>query len=123
MKLAATFALCLALTLPAQAATQVFLTTTVSALAFKIADDYPGYGCNSYSGEHRVRLAATTRGTTTVNTSQTPSSAAPPCQFGTESSLTYNTWMTPPLSSAVTISGNIDYQAGCRESQTAMNAG
>jgi hypothetical protein len=88
-----------------------------------VATGYGGYGCNSYSGAHVLRLASTTQGSSTVSTSQAPTSTAPPCQFGSESGSTYLRYVTPPIASGFTLSGNIDYSIGCRESATQMNAG
>jgi hypothetical protein len=109
--------------LDANAATKIFLHDAATALASNIATGYAGYGCNSYSGNHVRKLANTTQGSSTVTTSQTPSSTAPPCQFGNESTAIYLQWWTPPIASGFTLSGNINFSAGCSESQTSMNLG
>jgi hypothetical protein len=106
-----------------EAATKILLKDPVSALGAQAATGYGGYGCNSYSGAHVLRLASTTQGSSTVSTSQAPTSTAPPCQFGSESGATYLRFVTPPIASGFTLSGNMDYSIGCRESATQMNAG
>jgi hypothetical protein len=107
----------------ARAATKIFLRDASSAMATTIATGYSGYGCNSYSGSHIRKLANTTQGSSTVTTSQTPTATAPPCQFGIESSATYLQWWTPPIASGVTLSGNINYSAGCSENNGNLNLG
>jgi hypothetical protein len=108
---------------PGHAQTKLFLKNTASPLALNIATAYAGYGCNSFSGDHIQRVANTTQGGTTVTTTQSPSNGTPPCQTGSESGATYNRWITAPVSSGFTLSGNIDYSAGCRESANQLNAG
>lgn len=105
------------------AATKIFLHDANSALG-GVSTAGAGYGCGNGNNDHVFRLADTTQGTGTVQKVFAPTSTAPPCQAQTASGNgQYLYWVSPPISSAVTISGNINYSAGCAESATQLNGG
>lgn len=105
---------------PLNAATKIFLRNSASLQAVKIVDSgYPGYGCNTLTGALTLKLASTTQGAGVQSKVMTPSSSAPPCD--TDDGTQYLLWLTPPISAAVTISGNIDYQVGCSHSSPSLN--
>lgn len=106
---------------PAQAQTKFFLRTTTSALGVFEASSYTGYGCNSITGNRRRYLASTTAGSAGTSYTQTLSSTAPPCD--TSDGTAFYRWFSPPLSTGLTISGNIDFNISCSESNAALNAG
>lgn len=106
-------------------ATKVLLRVAVSPLSLR-ASAWGGIGCVRTGGPYDfdLRVADTTQGgTATLTHVFAPSGTAPPCWFQSGSPFPYLFWVTAPLSSGVTISGNLDHQIGCRESATALNAG
>jgi hypothetical protein len=108
---------------PLAAATKLLLHDTLSPLG-TVAKAGAGMGCNVNTHDWVWRVADTTQGTAAVTKTFAPSSTAPPCYWQTAtSSGQMMRWVTAPLASAVTISGNINYQAGCSESNTSTNAG
>lgn len=102
--------------------TKLFLRDgTSSSLGEISTTSYTGYGCSNVTGNLARRIAITTAGATVSSQVSTPTSTAPPCPFG--NSTLYLLFFTPPLSSGVTISGNIDFNISCDESAVALNAG
>jgi hypothetical protein len=108
---------------PAQAA-KVFLQDSASPLG-TIATAGLGYGCDQNTQNTTFRQATTSQGSSAVTKTYTPSSTAPPCLWQTALAAgnQFLYWATPPLSAPWTPSGDIDYQAGCAESNTSTNAG
>ncbi len=103
------------------AATKIFLRDAYSQHGTQ-SESGVGYGCSVGTNDYTHRLANTTQGTSTVTKSFSPTSTAPPCRVQTAGGGgDYLTWITPPLSAAVTISGNINYSIGCQESTTSFN--
>lgn len=83
-----------------------------------------GIGCVNGTNTYTWRQATTAQGVGIVSQTFAPSSTASPCTQQTASTGgDYLRFISPPLSAGVTISGNINYQGGCLESATAMNAG
>lgn len=105
---------------PAYAATKLFLRNTASALGVSAASGSTGYGCNNLTGPQNLLLASTTAGTASASKTHTPTNTAPPCQSADGTN--YYVWYSPPLSSGLTLSGNIDFNITCTESATATNA-
>ena len=110
---------------PAVAAqTKLFFRSGTGPIPLLGADwstDYTGYGCNNATGGHKRRGASTTAGAAVASFAHTPTSTAPPCH-GPGGTL-YFSWFSLPLSAGVTISGNIDFNISCTESNNALNAG
>lgn len=104
------------------AATKIFLHDAVSKLG-RLTRDKAASGCGNGTTDWIYRSANTTQGTTTVTDTFSPTSTAPPCIAQSANGADLLVFVTPPISSGVTISGNINYSAGCRESATALNAG
>lgn len=105
------------------AATKLLLRDFTSSLG-KVATAGAGYGCAVGTNDHLLRLASTTQGSSAVTKTFAPSGTNPPCQAQTASGNgEYLVWVSPPLSAAVTISGNINYQVGCSESASNLNVG
>jgi hypothetical protein len=105
--------------------TKIFLKDSASALGLTAASAAAQGGCgNGSNGSWTLRLADPTQGLSTVTRTWAPTSTAPPCAFQTATSNgQYLRWITAPLSAGFTLSGNINYSAGCAESATATNAG
>ena len=86
-----------------------------------------GIGCVNGTNDYVFRQATTTQGSSAVTKTFAPTGTAPPCLAQTASgSGQYLRWISPPISTAVTVSGNINYQAGCAEGGsggTSENAG
>jgi hypothetical protein len=111
------------LAVPAQA-TQIWLRDSSSPLA-QIATAGLGYGCDQNAQDTFFRQAINAQGSAAVTKTYTPSSTAPPCLWQTALAAgnQFLYWITAPVSVGVTISGNINYQAGCAESNTSLNGG
>jgi len=106
----------------ATAATKLYLRSAASPLG-TLAAAGVGIGCYNGNNDYPWRVANTSSGTETSSTFA-PTSTAPPCLVQTASgSGQYLRWISPPISSAFTLSGNIDYSAKCAESATQLNAG
>ena len=102
---------------------KVFLRDATSPMGM-VATGGAGIGCVNGSNDYVFRLANATQGSSAVSKAFAPTSTAPPCLVQTASgSGQYLRWISPPISTAVTISSNINYSAGCSESQAATNAG
>jgi len=102
--------------------TKLFLRVTGSELGILWSSSYVGYGCNNTTPiSLSRRQASTTAGSGVQLFVHTPTSTAPPCHAGGDQNLFV--WFSPPLSSGVTISGNIDFNISCTESDVALNAG
>ena len=123
MKKLAVIALLLLCGAAAPAATKVFMTDTAAATGLGAiwSTGYTGYGCFSGTVEARRRVASSSAGSSAVSYTRAVTSTAPPCAAAGASNLFY--FFTAPLSSGVTISGNIDFNISCNESATALNAG
>lgn len=107
----------------APAATKVFLQDATSVLG-TVATAGGGIGCVNGTNIYIYRQATTSQGSSAVTKTFAPTATAPPCLWQTATgSGNYLRFISPPLSAAVTISGNINYQAGCAESSTSTNAG
>jgi hypothetical protein len=114
--------LILLITLPAFG-TKLLLHDAVSVLG-RTATAGGGIGCVNGTNTYTWRTLTTAQGSSVVSKTFAPTSSAPPCTQQTATgSGEYLRFISAPLSAGVTISGNIDYQAGCLESATAMNAG
>ena len=125
-KLTMRFLLILALGLPLAAQTKLFLrsSTATSGLGLSIGNTSIGYGCAPVAGyNHLIRPMITTAGAGAAAQILTPTSTAPPCQWGDGPGTAYVTWFSPPLSSGLTLSGNIDFNCSCAESNNALNSG
>lgn len=108
---------------PLNAATKLFLRSTpagTSGLGVNLSAGSIGYGCANLTGDWTTRIANTTAGAAVTSISATPTSTAPPCPIWGSA---YFVYVTAPLSSGVTISGNIDFNISCSESATQLNAG
>jgi hypothetical protein len=111
----------------AWAATKVFLHNATSAYGTLSNGPTRLAGtCAVGNNNYKFRLANSTQGASAVTVTWQPTlSGTAPCyiQNGTGGATSdYLIWMSPPLSSAVTISGNIDYNFWAKESQNGMNA-
>lgn len=108
---------------PTFAATKILLRDASSPLG-TLATAGAGIGCANGSHDYLWRTATTTQGSSAVTRTFAPTVTAPPCLPQTATSGgQFLRFISPPISSAVTISGNINYQAGCAESATQLNAG
>jgi len=111
----------------ASAATKLFFRTQATApssLGKTTASGSAGYGCNPTGGyAQQIAGMTTTAGSASVGTVLTPTSSAPPCQIGHTSLTNFYTWYSAPLSSGLTLSGNVDFNITCSESNNALNAG
>lgn len=107
----------------APAATKIFLQDATSVLG-TAATAGGGIGCVNGTNIYVYRQATTSQGSSAVTKTFAPTATAPPCQWQTATgSGHYLRFISPPLSAAVTIAGNINYQAGCAESNASTNAG
>jgi hypothetical protein len=107
----------------AQAATKVFIHDAASPQG-TLSTASAGYGCVNGTNDNVWRLANSSQGASAVSMTFKPTVTAPPCQTQTASgSGQYLMWLSPSISSAVTVSGNINYQAYCKESQNGSNFG
>lgn len=105
------------------AATKIFLHDAYSKHGTQ-SESGAGYGCAVGANDYTYRLADINQGASTVTKSFAPTATAPPCRMQTANGGgEYLTWVTPPLSAAATISGNINYSVGCQEAQTSLNLG
>jgi hypothetical protein len=115
---------CLA-ALPAEAASKIFLRDSSSPLG-QTATAGLGYGCNQNAQDTFFRQAIKdSQGSAAVTKTYTPSATSPPCLWQTALAAgnQFLYFITAPLSAGVTISGNINFQAGCAESNGNLNAG
>jgi len=113
----------LLLTLNAEAATKLFMRDTFSTFG-TITTNGAGYGCFRANEKVNPRSAFGTQGSSAVTRTFAPTATAPPCAAQTgNSNAEFIYFYSRPISSPVTISGNIDFQAGCNESSAALNAG
>ncbi len=106
------------------AATKIFLHDAASKLG-TIATAGVGYGCSNGTNNTVYRLANTTQGTAAVTKTWKPTATAPPCRPQTQITAggDYLIWITPPIASAITISGNINGQFYCSQSANGTNSG
>jgi hypothetical protein len=110
-------------TLPLAAQTKILMRDTLSPLGIVAIEATPD-GCGRGSQTREYRVANTTQGSGTPSAVFAPTSTAPPCvQQNANDGGDVMVWVTPPLSSAVTISSNINYSVGCAESATQLNLG
>jgi len=108
---------------PCWGATKIFLRDATSPMG-TVAQAGAGIGCANGLNDYVFRVADTTQGSSAVSKTFAPANATPPCLVQTASgSGHYLRWITPPISTAVTISGNINYSAGCAESAAQLNGG
>jgi hypothetical protein len=109
--------------LPLAAQTKVLLRNTVSPLGI-VARAGGGTGCTRGVNDFRFLVANTTQGSGTPSAVFAPTNGTPPClQQDANGDGNYMVWVTAPLSSAVTISSNINYSVGCAESAIQLNLG
>jgi hypothetical protein len=110
--------------LEAAAATKILLRDTISPLGTFAIQATDG-GCAANAQSRTFRLASTTQGSSTVSRTFDPSAGTPPCLWQTQTAAggQFMYWVTPPLSAAVTISGNISFVIGCKESNAGLNVG
>jgi hypothetical protein len=107
----------------AMAATKIFVHDSASPLG-RLADDTTTTAiCTNGAVDFVYRQANTTQGSATVTDTFAPTASTPPCLTQTANGGEWHHWITPPIGSAFTLSGNIDYSCGCAESATALNAG
>lgn len=105
------------------ASTKIFLHNANSKLGL-ISRSGAGYGCANGSNNYTYRAADTSQGTSAVTYTYIPTTTAPPCRMQTASGGgDYLMWASSPISSQVTISGNIDYRVYCKESVSGPNFG
>lgn len=105
----------------AEAQTKLYFRVSAASGLGDAATGYTGYGCNNLTGSSIRRIATTTAGSSVVSQTHTPTSTAPPCQMTNVSN--YLWFFSAPLSADVTISGNIDFNISCSESNASLNAG
>jgi hypothetical protein len=105
----------------AEAQTTLYLRDTASKLGTP-ATGGVGIGCYATSRDWRWLLASTSSGSE-WSTSQAPTSTAPPCHIEYSSWGIFMRWISPPVSSAINLTGNYDYQGKCSESNGNLNAG
>jgi len=117
----------LALGLCLQAQTKLYFRTQATApsgLGKTTASNSTGYGCAPTAGyDQEIAAVTTAAGSASVGTVTTPTSTAPPCQIAHNALSNFYSWYSPPLSSGLTISGDVDSNVTCSESNAALNAG
>lgn len=119
-------AILLLLAAPGLAQTKIFMRASVSPLGYTAYYGTDVAGNCGVGGSDTVWMVAnTTQGaSTTQQAAFQPDNGGVPCLHQTANDAgSYLYWITPPISSGVTISGNINYSIGCAESATAMNLG
>lgn len=120
MKPAALFLFCFLAAGPAFGQTRLFPRTGVSVLR-SLGDQGTGGGCSNLTSGTWMWFLASTSSTTEVSSPIQPLATSPPCYHHNGSQ--HLRWITPPVSAAINLTGNYNYQVKCQESAGQLNAG